>query len=496
MEVDVTKEKSGLKRSESEIESLSASVPQSLPVKEPAPWFKRRRLLAVVSLVAVAAALSVIWISKLSGTSHESPVATAPPPVVAVSVAPVQLHTIAGSITVNGSIWPWDPLNIGAEINGLRIDKIFVEEGDIVKRGQILARLNSSVLEAQLAQEKARLKASRASLKKAIQPNRLEDISSLRAANAQTEANVAEQEANLTKEKANLIMAKNNATRYRSLASEGAVSDQEVEMRETQAQTAEAEVRNLEQRVRAARFLNEQAKQKLLMAERGGRREDVEISEASVAETEANVKRLEATIEQTVIRAPTDGLIMRRDAHLGDITAMNKNLFMMARDNRLELRAQVPEVELNGVHPGQKVTITDQKAHDKLIVGTVREVSPMVDQDLRLGTVRIDLPVDSVRSERRFLPGNFVHGVIALEQRSVLAVPLAAVATANDASFVFVLNQDNSVTSRKIQTGTRKDGLVEVLSGLNAGEEIVVRGAGFLKNGDFVKAKRGERALK
>lgn len=446
---------------------------------------------AVIFIVGALVLGAVMWFWLGHGQSSSKTVASAtPPPVVTVGVERAAHHPIANSVSVNGTIWPWDPLNIGAEINGLRIDKVLVEEGDLVRKGQILARLNSSVLEAQLSQEKARLRAGKASLKKAIQPNRTEDITSLKAALSQAEATVAEEEANLVKARANLANDISNAKRYRSLVSEGAVSEQEAEMRETQAKTAEAEVRNREHKVRASRFVKEQAEQKLLMAERGGRVEDVEISRAAVQETEANVRRLEAMIEQTIIRAPTDGLVMRRDAHLGDITAMNKNLFLMARDNRLELRAQVPEVDLPIIKTGQKVRISDSAHPDDVVFGTVREVSPMIDQDLRLGTVRIDLPVRETGKHKQFLPGNFVHGVIDLGTHSALAVPVQAVYTKDRVSHVFVLNKDGSVSQRKVKTRERQGGLVEVASGLYQGEEIVVKGGGFLKDGDYVRAKR------
>jgi HlyD family secretion protein len=447
------------------------------------PFFRRKNVI-VLSVVAVIACASVVAFNHFhSGQEAHAPVAE---PVITVTAEKVSARDIAGKIEVNGTIWAWDPLTIGSEVNGLRVESILVDDGDKVKRGQVLARLNSSVLNAQLAEERAKLAAQKATLKRTIQPNRPEDLLSLQAAHMQAESAVAEAETMLTKAKANLVNAQHNSQRYRGLVAEGAVSEQEADQKDTEAKTSEAEMHNAAQKVRTAKFQREQAKQRLVMGQQGGRKEDVDISHATVAQMQANVQRLEALVAQTVIRAPADGLIMRRDAHLGDITAMNKTLFQMVRDNRLELRAQVAEIDLHQIHEGQKVAVTDSTNSSFSVEGVVREVSPMIDQDMRLGTVRIDVP-GAKNGERGFKPGNFAHGTIDIGTKRALTVPASAVLSRDNKSFVYVVNADNTVAVRDVKTGERIGGYAEVLTGLADGETVVVRGAGFLKNGDLVR---------
>jgi len=284
-----------------------------------------------------------------------------------------------------------------------------------------------------------------------------------------------------------LVNAQNNAHRYRGLIGQGAVSQLEADQKDTEAKTADAETRNAEQKVRTAKFQLEQSRQRLIMGQQGGRKEDVDISRATVAQMKANVQRLQALVAQSVIKAPSDGLIMRRDAHLGEITAVGKALFLMVRDNRLELRAQVPEVDLPLIHPGQRVEITDSTSSSYKVEGKVREVSPMLDQDMRLGTVRIDLPVSEGKQAHIFKPGNFAHATIDIGDRTPLAVPAASILSREHRSFVYVVNADNTVSTRDVKTGERVEGYAEVVSGLNPGETVVVRGAGFLKGGDLVR---------
>jgi HlyD family secretion protein len=414
--------------------------------------------------------------------SKKAPVATQRKiPVVTVTVQKAEMRPMLRSIKVNGTIWPWDPLTIGSQVNGLSIQSILVDDGQIVKKGQVLARLDSSVLQAQLEQERARLENNQAALAKAIQPNRVEDILSLQAAVEQANATISQEKSGLIRAEANMNNALLNSRRYVDLARQGAVSAQDLGNRDTDAKLAEADVRSAEGRVRAAQFARAQAVQRLNMAKIGGRKEDVQMSRANVAASQATVKQLEAQIAQTVIRSPVDGLIMKRDAHLGDITSAGKSLFQIVRDNRLELRAQVSELELAKLHPGMQVDISGS-ANSHAVRATVREISPLVDQETRLGTVRIDVPASA-----GFKPGNFVRGDIKLGNSLALTVPSQAVLTKSDESFALVLNSENQAKSRIVKTGNRSADLVEIIDGLTPTDRVVVKGAGFVKDGDYVR---------
>ncbi|MFM9735643.1 HlyD family efflux transporter periplasmic adaptor subunit, partial [Streptomyces niveiscabiei] len=92
------------------------------------------------------------------------------------------------------------------------------------------------------------------------------------------------------------------------------------------------------------------------------------------------------------------------------------------------------EVDLQQLHPGMTVDIASG-VNGKPIKATIREISPIIDQDTRLGTVRIDVP-----SSAGFKPGNFVRGEIELGDSQVLTVPAEAVLSKNDESFALVIS--------------------------------------------------------
>jgi|GEM_PF-104563 len=425
----------------------------------------------VVIVVACQAFVSVLLPAKDVGAK----------PSITVAVESAAYRQMERKLGITGTVWAWDPLSIGAEVGGLRIETVNVEEGAFVKKGQVLATLNSSILRAQLDRELARLKHSKANLGKTIQPNRKQDISALQFAVEQTKAQVAESEAYLERAKANLDNARNNAGRYSALHKEGAVSAEEAEAKVTLQRTSEAELLHGQNEVAAAKFVNKQAIERLSQAVEGGRLEDIQMSQATVAETHANIKGLQAQIAQTVIRAPSDGWITKRDAHLGDISKANEPLFSMVRDNRLEIRAQVPEKDLARLKPEQKVDMTGVLPGGEKLVGMIREISPLVDVDTRLGTVRIDIPFI-----KDIHPGIFVHGEVSLGVHEVMTVPASAVVDRHEHSCVFLL-ENNKVYSRSVSCGERFGDFVEVTSGIKPGELVVISGAGFLKDGDIVR---------
>lgn len=433
-------------------------------------------------LVGLALAVAVGTLVVLRATLKK-PVSTATNekrPVITVAVMPAAYRAVDRTLAVTGTVSAWDELSVGSEANGLRIEAVHVEEGDEVTRGQVLAELNSSILRAQLQALQARYSQAGAAIEKAVQPNRPQDLLALESALRGAEASVDQEQANLVQTRANLENARTNATRYAASLSEGFVTAQEAENRQTELERQRALVQAAEHRVEAARFAAEQARQRLDVARIGGRREDVEIAQATRAEIAAQIQQVQAQIAQTTILAPDDGLIVKRQAHLGDIASAGKTLFTMVRRNRLELKAQMPEVDLDEIRVGQGVSL---EYDGRTVVGKVFQVSPTVDPSTRLGVVRVSVPD---RSGLR--PGMFVRGTIALGSRNVLSVPSVAVLGEAGKYFVFTLEGD-VVHRTSVETGARAADRVEIMTGLKPGEKVVVEGAGFLSDGDAVTVK-------
>ena len=336
----------------------SLQKPQLLPNSQLLPQSKNSKKLAIASAVCVfvlAGAATSYFQSTSKTTVSGSASNATPPPAVTVSVTTAKMKRVDDAVSVTGSVSAWDPLSVGAETAGMRITEVTVEEGDTVRRGQVLATLNSSVLKAQLVQAKARLASAEAGVKKSMQPNRPEEINALRDILAQNEAGIQQQEALRKEAKINYETAQVNAKRWAYLAKAGAASPLDAEAKSVLADTTREEVTSAEAKLKALRSVSAETRAKLKQAESGGRTEDVEISKATVAETKGQIDQFEHQIEQTYIKAPDDGLIAKRDAHIGAITSVGTPLFSIIRLNRLELRAQVSDIDLAKFKPGQLV---------------------------------------------------------------------------------------------------------------------------------------------
>ena len=401
-----------------------------------------------------------------------------------VTVAKATLIPVEDELTVTGTISAWDPLNIGAEANNLRIKAINVEEGDFVKKGQILALLNSALLEGQLDEAKARLRSSKAALKKAITPNRQEEVLALKATLAQSQATLADQAAAQKEAVFKTKDAELNAKRYAELHRLGVSSSVEAETKQLAADSARSQLASSEAKVNAARSVVEENREKVLQAENGGRGEDIEISQATIAQTEAQIKELTEQLNQTVIKAPDDGVISKRSAHLGEIVSTGTPLFSLIRLNKLELRAQVPDVDMEKIKVGQKVAISLKEDESTKFAGKVRLISPLVDDSSRIGIVRVALP-----EKAGLKPGMFVKGQINLGTRMALTVPPQAVSRRNGECFVFTIEGERA-DSHVVKLGSESDGYVEVISGLKPGQVIVCDGARFLCDRDLVRISK------
>lgn len=446
----------------------------------PAKVSKRSLYMAI----SAAGALVVLTIGATAGTTLVKGSATggiakkSVEPVATVTTTLANLQPVPDTLNLTGSIAATDPLSVGSSSVGLVIKEVMAEEGDYVKKGQILCLLDSSVMRAQLAAAEARLNGAHASLIKAAQPNRREDIGSFEAAYQQSLADVQNKTALVDQVTASRNLALNNAKRYEALAKEGAVSQMEAQTRQTEALTAGSAVRAALENLEVARFMSQQAANRLSMAKEGGRKEDVDISRASANEGAATVQQMRAQIEQTIVRAPDDGLITKRLAHIGDLSNGGKPLFEMIRRGDIELRAKVSQDDISRLAVGQKAHVSDSVHRTE---GTIFQISPTVDETTRLGTVRIALPKDS-----GFKPGMFVKGVIERGNKTVLTVPNSAVLADEGLNYVFVYD-DGLAKKRQVDVGTRVREMAEVTSGLQAGQQVIVSGAGFLNDQDPVK---------
>lgn len=203
---------------------------------------------------------------------------------------------------------------------------------------------------------------------------------------------------------------------------------------------------------------------------------------AIAAEADRDAARLRLGFAS--LRAPDDGIVSARNVQPGQIVATGTELLRLIRRGRLEWRAEIAETDLSSIAVGAHVTLRGPAG--AAIAGRIRAVSPALDPKSRTALVYADLPDPGA-----LRAGMFAEGRVQIGKASVMTVPRQSVVFRDGYPYVFVLGEGNRVSQRRIELGVTQQTRFEVRGGLATSDRVVVRGAGFLGDGDIVSVVGG-----
>ncbi|MFP3938722.1 MAG: efflux RND transporter periplasmic adaptor subunit [Thermoanaerobaculia bacterium] len=208
-----------------------------------------------------------------------------------------------------------------------------------------------------------------------------------------------------------------------------------------------------------------------------------EAARARTEEAEANLRLARRRLEKTVIRAPFAGRLGERSFYAGDFLREGDPLMELVDDRPLRVEFDLPEAYLGRVEVGSPVRVEARSDPGRVVDGAVVFLSPRVDSETR--TVRIEAEVPN--PDGRLSPGQFVEVEIELERRAdAVVIPEEAVVPRGGENFVFAV-VDDTAKLRSVTLGERAPGRVEVLSGVEAGEQVVVAGQQRIQDGAAVR---------
>lgn len=388
-------------------------------------------------IVSVAGALAAF----VAVTPAVAPVMAADTPAEiarkapAIRVATAERRQIVRTIDVTGTILPRQEAQIGTDLNGMIVQELRADRGDRVEKGAVLAILDRSMLDTQLAQADA---------------NR-----------AQAEANVAQVRAQITDAEIAVRQADEGLGRARELQKRGIAAQSQLDNAVNAFDSANARLVSA---------------QKALAA-----------SQAQLGVIDAQKQNVLVQIGKTQVRAPADGLVLARNATLGGVVSpAGGALFRIAIGGEMELVAEVAESLLPLITEDMAVAVTLAGAESP-VRGRVRLIDPEVDQQLRLGRIRVALAEGSPARA-----GNFARGTIELARNEGVSVPSGAVVFRGQDAFLQKV-VDGRVSTVPVTLGMRDGAHVEVLDGLAEGDEIVSRAGTFVADGDLVTPVREAR---
>jgi membrane fusion protein (multidrug efflux system) len=253
----------------------------------------------------------------------------------------------------------------------------------------------------------------------------------------------------------------------------------------------DAELRAEVARAEADRDLARQSFERTreLLGQNASSRADLERAEATSRSTEAQLDLLKVRLARTTVRAPFAGVVGQRFVSLGDYVNTSTRLLSLQTVSPQRAAFQVPERYADQLAPGQQVTFRVASLPGKEFTGTVDFVDPTVRQPGRTITVKAEVP----NPRRELQAGMFIEARLATAVRpSAVVIPEDAVLPLQHAIFVWAA-VDGKAVRRQVELGVRSPGFVEVTSGIDAGEMVVVGGQERLQEGAPVAPKVLER---
>jgi RND family efflux transporter MFP subunit len=250
---------------------------------------------------------------------------------------------------------------------------------------------------------------------------------------------------------------------------------------------AQLDAREIQARLDQALTLRDQSKRDTerlrgLLANNAISRQELETMESRAHVAVSSVTEAETMLGYTKIVAPFDGVITRKLADVGDLATPGRPLLELDDPKALRLEADVPEALIARVQLGAKLEVR-AAALDSAIPSVVSEIAPVADPASRTFNVKLDLPANpGLRA------GQFARVTVPVGESKALRAPVSAVTQRGQMELIFVV-VDKRAQLRFVKTGKRIGDEVELVSGVSAGEQVVVEGASQLRDGQAVEVK-------
>jgi HlyD family secretion protein len=351
---------------------------------------------------------------------------------IPVTATPVVRGKAVDAVYATGTVETYDRVNVKAKTNG-SIAQILVKEGDRVKKGDLIARIDNPIVTFDLKRGQADLSAAAAQAGA--------DSPQLAALQAQAKAVSAD-----------LETARADLRRQEELAKTGAVAAADLDRARARAQQLESNIAANEAQQRALRIdLN-----------------------ANAARQAAQVQSLATRVADTEVRSPLEGVVLARSVEIGQVVAVNETLFKVGDTRDLVLEVSVDEADIARVHDGRDGAPPSPAAVSlyafprEVFRGRVFEVLPDANRERKafLAKVRLDKPPPGLRSGM-----SAEVNIVSLEKDGALLAPSEAEAS----GAVWIVRGDRA-RRQTVKVGIRDLLRVEVAEGLGEGDLVVIEG--------------------
>ena len=377
-----------------------------------------------------------------SGSQNATSAQAASVPAVAVESAKVEIRELQRTVEAVGTLDPNEEVTVSNQVEG-QVSKVFVDLGDSVKAGDVLAQLDTRELELAVHQQDAALQQEMARLGLSDPNGKVDDAATSQV--RQAEATFAE--------------AKLGLDRTKRLADQGVLPRQQLDQQQARYDVADANLKSA--------------------------REGVGNIRATIAARKASLDLAQKKLSDAKITAPLSGLVKERLVSEGLYLKANSPVVTLVQNSPLKLRLEVPETAIHSVRLGGPVQFRVDSFPDKAFEGRISRIAPSLNQQSR--TLKLEALVDNAAGTLK--PGLFARVTILTDQRDkALVAPAQALFTFAGLEKMFVI-EGGKVTERVVRSGTHTDSVVEIVAGLKEGDTVATSNLGNLQQGREVTVR-------
>lgn len=386
-------------------------------------------------------AFAAVPVLVLAACSHPQETEKAPAPV---QVTAVTQATIRHIVNGDGALFPIDQASIVPKVSA-PVRKFYVNRGSHVKRGQLLLVLENRDLIDTAAESQGALEQAE---------------SNLRATKGATVPDaVVKAEGDLEAAREARDSALKVLESRRQLFKEGALAGRQVDESQVAYTQADAQYREAREHLKTLQAVSKE--------------EQVKSAAAQVTSAKAHLRSQEQQVTYTRVTSPISGIVADRPVNEGEMAAQGSPVITVMDISRVVARVNVPQADAPSVKVGQTATLTQPDSKEQ-VEGKVTVVSPAADP----GTTTVQVWIQIDNPGERLKPGTAMHAAIATEvYKAATVVPVAAILPGEQGgTAVLTVSSDSIVHKRAVTLGVREGGQVQILSGANPGEEVVVVG--------------------
>ena len=440
---------------------------------------KRKKVAAIFLAVLAVTAVVLLAIDPWEVLSEEEavPQEEIEEAKELVGIQQPAIQDMEKTASIIGAVEPVDQRVVIPEVSG-KVENVHVEEGDEVSQGDLLFTMEDDDHRLQLKEAQAAQRAAENQLAEAEAGAR--------------EGEKAEAESSVETARKSKEQAERELERVKALHEEGFVSDQELEQAQLQYDNAREQLNT--------------AKAYLDMVEEGPREEQIESLKIQIEQAETAVELAERNLSRTRVTSPAEGQVALLEVKEGELAGTAEPAAII-KAPAMQVTASLPDQYINQVFEGDQVEVEVPAAQQENIKGSITHISDLPPEGERAYPLEIlingeeavagkeyDENANAEETGTNLRSGMYARALITVERsEEALTLPRHALIRDGEKYLVYVVNEDNILESREVETGIGREGYLEIVSGLEKDDWVVIEGMENVSEGEEVETTEDPR---